>query len=521
MTKAPRYTLQAIQSLNFTLHNLQRKILLCTALALMGVGTTPLLSQAPDKSWSKAYGGSFWEEGYGGTVADGDGFVLTGYTESFAQGESDLYLVKVDRFGDTLWTRSYGGQGREEGYSVDQIQEDKGFIVAGRITAEIDAPDIAWLLRTDSKGDTLWTYTWTNDPGRIYTPSNVREMPDGNFIVVGNAAYVGEEKIDGWISVVDGEGQLLWSRTYQSQMFLGFSSVDFMPDNGLAIAGVISVPKGFAGFLLLTDAGGDTITSHTFSTAGTSSFTWVRRKPDGTLLCVGATIPFGSEDWDALAVEYNFSAVPQTVQAKTFGGSNSEIGNSAVLTTDGGYAIAGNVTDPATSDVNAWIVRVDNNGTVRWNEQYGGTGFDKATGIFSTEEGGYWVVGSTAASESSSSDAWLMRLSADPASSVDYSAATAGTTGGLYVQDPAPNPFDRSTEIRWQMEKGGHVEITVQDMSGRTVRELMNERLSPGSYRTEWNGSGAASNLMPAGTYLCTVSVDGQTLASKKIVLSR
>lgn len=85
-------------------------------------------------------GEDIWTQNYGGLNNDramtvfqtqDDGYVLTGFTQSYGEGEDwDVYVVKTDRTGDALWTCNYGSPIPDFGYDV--IQSDKGdYFVTG------------------------------------------------------------------------------------------------------------------------------------------------------------------------------------------------------------------------------------------------------------------------------------------------------------------------------------------------------------------------------------------------------
>jgi hypothetical protein len=81
-------------------------------------------------NWARTYGGTRNDEGLSVQQTYDGGYIIAGYTSSFGAGDDDVYLIKVNSAGDTLWTRTYGGPGRDEGNSVQQTA-DGGFIIAG------------------------------------------------------------------------------------------------------------------------------------------------------------------------------------------------------------------------------------------------------------------------------------------------------------------------------------------------------------------------------------------------------
>lgn len=60
--------------------------------------------------WTRLYGGSVGQYGYSvATTIDG-GYIVAGSTNSFGEGSYDVYLIRTDATGDTLWTSAFGGQ---------------------------------------------------------------------------------------------------------------------------------------------------------------------------------------------------------------------------------------------------------------------------------------------------------------------------------------------------------------------------------------------------------------------------
>ncbi|MBK7377902.1 MAG: hypothetical protein IPJ03_02680 [Ignavibacteriales bacterium] len=110
--------------------------------------------------WKKNFGLNTADD-FGRSVietSDG-GIAIVGYTGSFGAGGNDLWLIKTNAGGDTLWTKTYGGTNEDFGYSIKQTN-DGGFIIGGATYSYGVGGADFYLIRTDSPGDTLWTKTF-------------------------------------------------------------------------------------------------------------------------------------------------------------------------------------------------------------------------------------------------------------------------------------------------------------------------------------------------------------------------
>ncbi len=97
---------------------------------------------------------------------------------------------------------------------------------------------------------------------------------------------------------------------------------------------------------------------------------------------------------------------------------------------------------------------------------------------------------------------------------VDESAPTA-----LALHPNLPNPFNPSTEIRFDLPKSAEVRLAVYDVSGRVVRELASERLEAGVHLYTWKGRDEAGAPMASGIYFSVLSAEGRTLRQKMVLL--
>ncbi len=114
--------------------------------------------------WVENIGGSYNDLGYSVQQTSDGGYVITGYTFSYGAGEWDVYLIKTDSLGDTLWTKTFGGRAYDVGMSVHQVG-DGGFIIAGITHSYGAGQGDIYLIKTDSKDRTIWSRTLGDSGG--------------------------------------------------------------------------------------------------------------------------------------------------------------------------------------------------------------------------------------------------------------------------------------------------------------------------------------------------------------------
>jgi hypothetical protein len=185
--------------------------------------------------WYRSFGGVDDEKCHSVAQTSDGGYIMAGYTMSYGAGCSDFWLLKTDSNGDSLWSRAFGGICDDLCYAVAQTN-DGGYVLAGETRSFGAGGSDLWLVRTDANGDSLWSRTFG---GSTYDYCySVSATPDGGFLLAGSTRSFGSGSHDFWIVKTDENGDSLWSRT------LGGSSVDVChsaivaPDGGYLFAGV-------------------------------------------------------------------------------------------------------------------------------------------------------------------------------------------------------------------------------------------------------------------------------------------
>ncbi len=149
-----------------------------------------------NQQWNKFFGGDDVDRGYAVQQTTDGGYILTGYTDSFGAGLYDMLLIKTDSLGNAVWTKTFGGTGRDYGYSVQQTS-DGGFIVLGYTLSFGAGGDDFYLVKTDANGNEEWFKTYggsASDVGFF-----VRQTNDGGLIMTGHTLSFGSGIHDVWL----------------------------------------------------------------------------------------------------------------------------------------------------------------------------------------------------------------------------------------------------------------------------------------------------------------------------------
>lgn len=179
--------------------------------------------------WSRPhYLLAYWSVPYWVGQTPDRGFAVAGHSNG------DVFLLRTDSLGDSLWCRKWGNQGgfNEERAYAACATRDSGFALFGYRESDTRRADF-WLLRTDSAGETLWTRTYGND-GTEYG-YGICEMPDGGFTLCGGRFFSGGTGI--YLVRTDSLGDTLWTKTIPgSGLDCGYA-VQPTPEGDLIVAG--------------------------------------------------------------------------------------------------------------------------------------------------------------------------------------------------------------------------------------------------------------------------------------------
>jgi hypothetical protein len=213
-----------------------------------------------DTLWIGTYGDTtMYSEGHSVQQTSDGGYIIVGSTGPVEEFESDVYAIKTDSCGEIVWTRKYGGAECNVGTSVQQTS-DGGYVIVG-YTGISSGPlsTQLYLIKTDALGETLWTRTY--DDGDTFPDYGLAgaQTLDGGYIIAGGAD-VYSNLGDVYLVKTDTSGHKLWEREYGGLTTCEEGhSVLQTPDSGYVVAGIIDLHSPDADvYLIKTDASGDT-----------------------------------------------------------------------------------------------------------------------------------------------------------------------------------------------------------------------------------------------------------------------
>ena len=412
---------------------------------LIGFNLLTAEAQPPDTLWTRAYGGYNTEIGFDAEQTFDGGFIMTGYTHSFGNQYSNVYIVKTNPEGLVSWTRVFGEQSADQGFSIQQTF-DGGYIITGRTI--IRGSMNIFLLKLDAEGNEIWTRIYGgdgHDEGQC-----VRQTSDGGYIIAGSTASYGAGYWDVYLIKTDSFGDTVWTRTFGGGDWDGGYSVIQTVDGGYLVAGW----NRFNGarfddvYLVKTDANGDSLWSKTYGWDNTGDKAYsVQQTADGGYIVAGA----GYGDVYLLKTDVQ----GDTLWTRVYQGYGVDDGREVCQTYDGGYIIAGNY-DLQTGNASAFVIKTDADGDTLWTRTFPGW-YSGAYSVQQTIDGGYVAAGFI--QNNFYTDMWLIRFDRQgtplgmtmiPRNPPVNIAASGGSFSfDVYLENNTSNPltFDSWSEV--------------------------------------------------------------------------
>lgn len=348
--------------------------------------------------FAKTLGGTKNDSAQSVTATSDGGYAILGHTQSNdnditdKQDESfDYWVLKFDSNDELEWQKTYGGSLDDRGSDIIQTS-DGGYAILGySFSADGDTTENAglqdyWIVKLDATGNISWEKSF----GYQGADSGISmiETNDQGFLVLGildvtasggagNSSRTANRHAGGdyWALKLDVAGNLEWSRYFGGNFTDTPYGVVQTDDNGFIIAGSSDSED--------TDISGN---------IGTYDFWVIKVSESGDLI------------WE-----------------KSFGGSQIDEARAIVKTDDANYIIAG---DTRSNDNNVsqnkgaadlWLIKMSPSGNLIWEKTMGGSSFDVARAIKSSQDNSFLLSGSSRSSDidvsenKGQNDAWILK----------------------------------------------------------------------------------------------------------------
>ncbi|MEI6089839.1 MAG: choice-of-anchor D domain-containing protein [bacterium] len=473
---------QKAMGMNYLWKNIPKKVGNGYLMRLIHKGEIITKLDEPYIEWQKTYGGSEIDILYDIKELKEGGYIAVGASTSndldipSNKGKEDIWLLKVDSKGNIIFSKTFGGSERDDPWFVRQTKD--GGYISGGLTVSQDFDFVGreflachYLMKFNQNGEIEWKKTY----GRVGLPNgfnDLQETDDGGYIMVGDTMFVhscADQKNAGaghiWILKVDSYGNYEWSKNFAGNMVESAWSVEKTSDRGYIIAGNtssrcgdVTVNKGdYDAWILKLDRNGNLQWQKTYGGAGNDLAYSIKENLKNEYIVFGFT---GSNDGDISNFKggnndlwvFKIDKTGNIIWSKTYGGSGNEqtYWPDIQLTSDSGY-IAAVITSSTDGDItkykggltDSWFLKIDDNGNIKYQRNFGGSDWDGTISTYQTKDLGFILAGFSESSDGDVTenkgrwDGWIIKLS------TKYQPIdTVTTTFSIVTPQPAARDVD-------------------------------------------------------------------------------
>jgi hypothetical protein len=452
-----------------------------------------IFAQAPDIEWQNTIGGNKEDVIYSCKKTLDGGFILGGTSTSASSGDksennmglsatTDYWIVKTDAAGNIEWENTIGGN--KDDVLRDVIQTaDGGYLAGGYSVSGIGGDKTEgrlgppfysdyWVIKLNASGEIIWQ----NTIGGIFDDHLISliENADGTFYLGGeSSSEAGIDKAeysyanDIWIVKINSVGNIIWQSTISGLQGEYFQKMKVTADGGLIIGAYsysnagLDKSEGSYGtydyWIVKLDTSGNIEWENTIGGNNPDYLNDITEIPGGGYLLSGAsssdasgeksTTAFGGlgyDDYWIIKLDVNGNVLWE----KIYGGDSGDYATCVTALPDGNFLIGGNSSSQISGNkttntfeftTDIWIIKIDGDGNIIWENSIGGDGDDYVLEMPLTAGGGVLLGGFSFSSLSgdkteanvggTSSDFWMIKLASE----------ICPAPVGLYADNITPN----------------------------------------------------------------------------------
>lgn len=392
----------------------------------------PLLLSA-QITFEKVIPSLYDQDGFDVIPAGDGGYIIAGFTTNDIFNDMDVIIYKTNSTGTVQWTKTYGGSLPDCANSILKAS-DGNFFVLGYSQSHGGGDYDIYLLKINASGDTLWTKTYGsygNDQGK-----EIVATADGNYIIVGGTNGLATSNYNAWLIKINIDGDIIWDKQYGGGALETGYSVKQCNDGGFIMLGqTYSYGHGDSdAYVVKTNSSGDTLWTKTFGGAHYDEGAFTLENTDGSLMFVVRDSSDGFGDVDIRIVKTTSSG--SVIWDRNYGGDKKDTGKMIQATSDGNYIVAGHSRSFGWVNPDMWLLKLNQQGDTIWTRNYGGTDHEHCYVARETSDGGFIAVGKTE-SFSTTNEIMLLKLNSIGTLSGTVTAEEYNETGVHIYPNPA------------------------------------------------------------------------------------
>ena len=371
--------------------------------------------------WARAWGGAADDVAHAIRAGSDGRLTAAGETQSAGAGGTDVWVAGL---GEASVGPAFvmGGPGEDEAFSIRPAGEGKS-ILCGATTSFTGGWD-AWFMLWDPEGSADWT-TFLGTSGNEWAYS-IYQAEDGTYRACGQTYSDGAVDGDAWALALDAAGNVLWQYRYGGPLEDWTYAIVPTADGGSLLAGASqSFASGdWDGWLLKIAADGSPVWQKTYGGSGVDVFYALVPTTDGDFIAAGLTSSWGAGGSDVWVVKVDPEG--NILWQNVVGSHDNDTAFAADATPDGGAVVAGQQGDIGPEAGNGWITRWDAKGNLLWQTSAGGMAPERLYGVAVGADGRVFGAGRTSSVGQGGKDALLLALGPD--GSVGDACPFVGTT---------------------------------------------------------------------------------------------
>lgn len=291
-------------------------------------GTLMKTDSLGNVEWVKVYGNPFGDDLLEDVQQTADsGYIACGVFPEIGMADN-LYIVKTDKEGDTLWTKIYGSNLLDYARSIKQTY-DGGYVITG-----IWQENLGFVFRLNAQGDTVWTKY-------LYPPSgismySIAQTADSGFVAAG-LSYDTVLYIQTYIVCLDKYGNIIWEKNYGYGNYDDAHDIKVLLDGNYIVGGYSwQFSNSYDSYLLKLDTNGDTLWTSLLSIPRENGIVELAITNGGDIVSAEAESTIANKYQNNIT---KTNSMGNLLWRREYGGAEAEYIHGITICKDGGYAI--------------------------------------------------------------------------------------------------------------------------------------------------------------------------------------